>query len=662
MLRALIRRRTFDKGLAAHQAGDLAAAEAAYRRVLASDPSHADALHFLGVIALQTGRAPEGIGLIQQALDLKPDLVAAHANLGRAWQAAGRYQDALACYDRAIALSPDQAAFHLGRAAAAHRLARHAEAHQGFSRAVRLDPNLDQYDRDARAEAGFQRGRELTAARRHAEALACYEETARLNPGFVPAWFGLAASLAALDRHQDALAAYDRIIAQTPTLADAYLSRGNIRRTLGRDDDAAADYERAVSLRPDYPEAAFNLALTLSHLGCHTEACGWFERAVALKPDYPAALTGWALALKGADRLADALEKANAAIAANSAAPDGHETLGRILHALGRYEAAIEAYGAAVARDPDRASAHTELGVLNLLLGRFDAGWAAYEWRKKLTPPLGARALPRPVWTGQPDIEGKTVFLHWEQGLGDTIQFIRYARLLKSRGAHVVVSVQDRLVRLLESLDPDIRIIGARAEPRHFDYHCPLLSLPRAFGAIPAGTPYLHADPDRVAAWRARLGPEGLKVGLCWAGSQTGMRQGRSIPLSAFGEIASIPGVRLISLQKDEAPAAGGPDIEVFDLDPGADAFLDTAAIMESLDLILTVDTSVAHLAGALARPVWVILPFVADWRWGDGRADTPWYPSMRLLRQKESGDWRGVLEDISRELRRSRDRRAGNT
>jgi hypothetical protein len=257
---------------------------------------------------------------------------------------------------------------------------------------------------------------------------------------------------------------------------------------------------------------------------------------------------------------------------------------------------------------------------------------------------------------------GRSILLHSEQGLGDTIQFCRYATLLQQRGAHVVLSVQSQLYRLLRTIGPTIEIVAEGAEGPATDYHCPLLSLPAAFGttidSIPASLPYLSAEPQRVMCWRQRLGAEGFKVGICWQGSTGKVDVGRSFPLATLHPLSTIPGVRLISLQKHlgceqlhTLPAAMQLEVLGDEFDPGPDAFLDTAAVMQSLDLIVTSDTVIAHLSGALARPTWVALKQVPDWRWLLERTDSPWYPTLRLFRQKHAGDWTGVGADLHRAL-----------
>ena len=307
-----------------------------------------------------------------------------------------------------------------------------------------------------------------------------------------------------------------------------------------------------------------------------------------------------------------------------------------------------------IARPHISTAARFNAGVIQLQLGRFDAGWSLYENRPSA---LATAAWPQPFWRGEESIRDKTLFVHCEQGFGDTIQFCRYLLMAEAHGAHVVLSVDDRLRRLLRSVSPTIRFLSPGEKPERFDLHCPLLSLPRAFATtidtIPVRTRYLSAEADRVARWRERLGEEGFRIGICWQGNVRNPQDGgRSPPLEMFAPLGSLPRVRLISLQKQHgleqlATKPAGMTVEELgrEFEPdGPDWFLDAAAVMESLDLVISSDTAIAHLAGALGRPTWVALRHVPEWRWLLEREDSPWYPTLRLFRQSRRGEWAGVF------------------
>jgi hypothetical protein len=370
---------------------------------------------------------------------------------------------------------------------------------------------------------------------------------------------------------------------------------------------------------------------TLRALGRPAEALASYGRAVALKPDNAGA----------------------------------HFNRANTLRQLGRIEEAVAGYGRAIALQPDFAMAHHNLAVCLLADGQFPAGLREYEWRKVAPDFDDPRYRLRDPWLGEADIAGKTLFVYPELYLGDTIQFARYGRMAEARGAKVVLAAPEALHGLLRTLSPTIDLIGKDAQPAQFDYQCALLSLPLAFGTelatIPAEVPYLSAEPERAARWADRVGTGGFKIGICWQGSTLtyAHHMQRSFPLASLAGVAQTPGVRLISLQKhdglDQLTALPtGMAVETLgeDFDAGPDAFLDTAAVMAGLDLVISADTAVAHLAGALGVRTWLALPKVPDWRWMLHGEDSPWYPTMRLFRQDAPGDWAGVFARIEAALR----------
>ncbi len=455
----------------------------------------------------------------------------------------------------------------------------------------------------------------------------------------------------------------DDALAEEPGSMQAHIWRGLALKDLGRLQDAQDTFERAVALDATCMPALINRAAILRRLGSSEKALAACDVAIALNPDFAAARCNRGLALNDLDRPQEALEEFDRAIAL---APDfaaAHGNRGKTLHALARFADALEAYRRVMVIEPNAAQAYLNASHTCLTIGQLEQGFAWYEWRKRL-PPASAQPNPTlPLWVGQA-VAGKTVLLQSEQGLGDTIQFCRYARLLHEGGARVVLSVQEPLVRLLQSLGSDIEVRAAPEQPpANLDYYCPLLSLPLAYrttlDSIPASVPYLSVEAERIARWRADIGSRGVRIGINWQGNRASPAdRGRSLPLALFESISTLPEVRLISLQH----GAGTEQIEEcrrrFDVhtmpaefDQGGNAFLDSAALLESLDLVITSDTALAHLAGALGRPTWLALPHVADWRWLEGRADSPWYPSMRLFRQSERGDWDGVFGQMRSQL-----------
>jgi hypothetical protein len=445
--------------------------------------------------------------------------------------------------------------------------------------------------------------------------------------------------------------------------ADAWVATGLALLAARRLPEARTAFERAIEIQPDCVSAHVNYSGILRQLGRPGEALEASDRAIALQPDFAPAHCNRGLALNDLDRPLEAIQSYDRALALDPGFAAAHGNRGKALQALDRTEEALAAYQRVTSLQPDAAQAHLNAGHAHLLLGEFERGWGLYEWRKRLPSPLGNRYSGKRPWLGAPGIAGRSLLLHWEQGLGDTIQFSRYAKLAKARGARVILMVQRNLARLMGTLDPDIEVCTAAPPPNDVDYHCPLMSLPLAFGTrldgIPATIPYLFAEPVRVARWRGRIRGSEFKIGINWQGNpQSPADRGRSFPLEWFRDIAQLPQVRLISLQV--GPGAEqlrtpppGMSVESLgdDFDAGPDAFLDSAAAMQSLDLIITSDTALAHLAGALGCPTWLVLQHAADWRWLRERADCPWYPGMRLFRQTRRGHWQEPFAAIHQEL-----------
>ncbi len=419
-------------------------------------------------------------------------------------------------------------------------------------------------------------------------------------------------------RYDEALAAYERAIALKPDFVEALNNRGNILSELVRLDEALASYDRALALRPDFAESLDNRGVALYDLRRFDEALASHERVLALNPDNPEALNN----------------RANA------------------LHALKRHDEALAGYKRAIVLQPDFAVAHWNDGLARLRLGDFRGGWPQYEWGWKAGYRGMERRFAQPRWTGAEPLAGKTLLLHAEQGFGDTIQFARYAPLAAGAGAKVVIEVHSSLAALEFR---DASSVVSRGSPLPaFDLQCPLLSLPLAFGTeldtIPARVPYLSAPEASLARWKPRFPRvEGLRIGLAWSG-RTRPDPGRSMALAQLAPLFELPGIHFVSLQRDvrDSDAAvlrGRPGL--LHLGPDLADFADTAAVIAQLDLVITIDTAVAHLAGAMGKPVWILLPYLSDWRWLLERDDSPWYPTARLFRQHEARAWDTVIARV---------------
>ncbi|MBV9833968.1 MAG: tetratricopeptide repeat protein [Alphaproteobacteria bacterium] len=626
------------EAVAQHRQGDLAQALAGYDSILATAPDYFDALHLKGVIAAQQKRHDEAVALMRRALSIKPDHAGAHGNLGGLLLRLGRAEEALACFDALIALQPELAAAQGARANTLHMLGRLDQAVSAYDRALAL--NADD------TEGWYNRGNALQALGHAREALASHDRAVALRPDHVNAIYGQGNALQMLGRHEEALARYDQAIALRSDHAEAWSSRGNALRRLGRLEDALASHDRSLALKPDNADAQYNRGTVLRALGRPDEALASHDRALALKPDHPRAHGSRANALRDLGRFEEALASYQSALALMPDHADTWSDRGTALQGLLRLDEALASYERAIALDARHVDAHWNRATALLLSGDLARGWREFEWRWR------TMTKGRPgSWLGEAKLRGRSIVLRSEQGLGDTVQFARYAPLVMAEGARVILSVQAPLRRLMASLDPEIEVVAAGEAVAELD--CPLMSLPLALGttldSIPAPPRYLAAEPDLVEAWRARLPTGKRRIGLVWSGNPNHRNdRNRSLSLATLAPLFEID-AHWIALQKD-VPARDVATLDRLSLIRVADQlgdFADTAALIEALDLVIAVDTSVAHLAGALGKAVWILLPFSPDWRWLTAREDSPWYPSARLLRQTTPGDWAGVVDRV---------------
>jgi Flp pilus assembly protein TadD len=458
---------------------------------------------------------------------------------------------------------------------------------------------------------------------RNSEALALIDAAAARRPGWVEALSNRGAILAKLKRPEESLASYDRAIATDASQAELHYGRANALRNLGRNDEALASYDRALALKPSYPHAHHNRANALRDLNRHVEALASYDNAIAADAAYAGAWNG----------------------------------RGVCLQYLGRQDEAIASYGRALAIAPQFAEAHHNRGLACLLTGDFAAGWPECEWRWE-SPQFVKQDFGCPAWRGNEPLGGKKILLHAEQGLGDTIMFVRYVPHVVAMGARVMLKLPSPLIPLFSRLDGVERILAPGESMPAPDLHCALMSLPLAFNTslatIPAAVPYVAPAPDLVAKWTRTLGPaDRLRVGLVWSGNPGHLNdRNRSIALEKLAPLLDRSEVEFVAVQPDVRPH----DADVLRRHPHirhfAQDFANGAAILSLLDLVISVDTAWAHLAGAMAKPVWIPLPAFPDWRWLLEREDSPWYPSARLYRQKARGRWDDVIERMARELR----------
>jgi tetratricopeptide (TPR) repeat protein len=611
----------FEEALSLQQRGQLSRARELCEEMLRIEPRQPAVLRLLGLIGAQSGDAVTASRWLREAIAIDPNDALAHSLLGALHQQLAQWDAALSSYDRALAVQPQFAPAHLSRGDVLKRLGRREAALASYDQAIALNPGF--------AEAHLNRGVLLGELSQWAVALASFDRAIAIRSDYAPAHSNRGAALKALDRFEQALASYDRAILIDPRLASAHANRAEILLELERRADALASSDRAIALKGDFAAAHLNRGNALRALGRWDEALASYERATAIRSDYAVA----------------------------------HSNRGAVLGDLNRWEAALASYQRAIELEPDFAEAHFNRAVIALLLGDFDAGWAGYEWRWKNRNGKTykeRRDFAQPLWLGEDSIAGRTILLHCEQGLGDTLQFCRYAPLVAAAGAQVILEVQPPLERLLGGLAGISRVVAKGAPLPPFDCHCPLMSLPLAFKTtpetIPASEGYLRADRAKIEAWRRRLGERsGPRIGLVWSGNpRNADDRNRSIPLRDL--MRHLPkDVEYFCLQNevresDRSALASCPQVSHFADDLG---FESTAALCELMDLVVSVDTSIAHLSGALGRDTWILLPHNGDWRWLSMREDSPWYASARLFRQTRRGDWDGVLERVAARLPR---------
>ncbi len=499
-------------------------------------------------------------------------------------------------------------------------------------------------------------GKVFQELKRYAEALASYDRTLSLKSDYAPAYYNRGSVLYDLQRNEDALASYDKAIALIPGYAEAYNNRGNVLKDLQRYAEALASYDKAIALNPGYALAYNNRGTALEQLGRYQEALACYAKVIALKPDLAPAYNNQGNVLKELGRYQEALASYDSALSLKPDYAEAHNNRGNALKDLGRYEEALASYSKAISLYPDFAEAYYNKSHLKLLLGDYKEGWPLYEWRWKTSQKDLVRNFKQPLWLGDRPIAGQTILLHAEQGLGDVIQMVRYVTMVEALGATVILELPASLVPLLRTLKGASTLVASGDTLPAFDLHCPLMTLPLAFktsvDSIPAPVPYLAADPQKLLAWRERLGIKGSpRIGLAWSGNpQHKNDRNRSTALRTFEPLLGLD-CEYHALQKeiraeDKLALAEFTDIQAHE-DQLKD-FADTAALVAELDLVITVDSSVAHLAGAMGKAVWILLPYDPDYRWLTARSDSPWYPTVRLFRQHSIGDWEGVIRDIS--------------
>ncbi len=536
-------------------------------------------------------------------------------------QRQGRLREAEKNYTRVLKAAPDHfdALNLLGTVKA--QLGRMGEAHRLLSAAVKINPRAP--------GAWANLGQVLLALKRNAEALECLDKARTLDGNDVAILYQHANALLSAGRAQDALVEFREVLARAPRHAEARLNCGIANAALGLHDEAVAEFDAALAMMPGHPGAHYNRGLTLHELGRYAAALDAHDRALVAAPEHAGA---WL-----------------------------HR--GRALAALNRHDEAVASYGKARAAGKDDPDVHFSEAMALLTLGDYRAGFAKYEARWRRSGMLPQKGRGRPLWLGEYPLPRKTVLLHAEQGLGDTIQFARYVPILAETGAKIVLEVPSELTALLARLDGGATIIARGEVAPPYDVHCPLGSLPLALGTepdtVPAQIPYLSADEASLAKWSARIGALARpRIAIAWSGNVNHFNdRNRSIAFARLEPLfAQGGGAHFISIQRDvrsEDVEKLAGETHVTHVGGELENFTDTSAVIALCDLVICVDTAVAHLAGAMGRPLWVLIPFAPDWRWTLAGETSPWYPTARLFRQSAIGDWDGVIAGVAGELAR---------
>jgi tetratricopeptide (TPR) repeat protein len=610
-----------ERAIAAYRAGNLDGTQELCDRILKLTPRHPSALHLMGVALVQSGQPAEGIPFLQQSVALRPRDADAQMSLGVAFEQLGRLEEATLAYERAIALKPDVAALHFNLGNAQRALRRHESALSSYQRALQIQP--------AWADALFNLAATLQDLSRRDEAIAVLQRLVATSPDYIDGHLSLGNALLDAKRAKEAAVAFGKILASRPNCAEAHLSLGNAWAMLGQMDEALESYQRAASSRQDYAEAWLNIGNTLRRLGRVEEAVSHYQKAVSLNPRYA----------------------------------EAHSNLGVALRDLRRPLDALAHYRQAIALEPGNTEASWNQALAQLSLGQYADGWRGYEmrWRRKHIEKLPDHSCP--IWLGETPIQGKSLLIQHEQGLGDTIQMSRYIRQLLAQETRCVIQVPRTLLGLLARSFPGALVCDTASEPGQPDYRIPMMSLPLAMGTlsettIPRFDSYLKPDPLKVAEWSKvwQLGCN-QRVGLVWRGNpEHDNDHNRSLKLPDLAPlIESNPAVHFVSLQKHLTAIERNLLSQyrhVLVLDSELADFEDTAAAMANLDLVISVDSAPAHLAGALGVQTWLLLCGGGEWRWLLNRSDTPWYPAVTLFRQSAMGNWSKLVTILSLRLK----------
>ncbi len=615
-----------------HRQNHFDSAAQIYQSILSAKPEHFDTLQLYATVLAQTGRLDQALTVFTKACEVAVSqriegakLVGIYNNLGNIYKGQGQLDLALSSYTKSLDLNHN-----------------YAEAHNNIGLIL-----FEQF--------------------RFEEAVISYERALQLNPKFLQAFNNKGSALRELGNYSQALKSFEQALELNPEYAQAHSNKGLVLQDLQNWEAALNAYQTALKYKPDYAEALNNCANVYKELGQTQKAKQFYLDALALRNDYPDALCNLGALYREDQQISDAMQCYTRALELNPSFAQAFYNRGNLFKDLRDFGRAMTDFHRAVRLMPNFAEANLNIAIVSLTLGNMAPGWLGFEWRwrSKELKQSGVNAYAEhPLWLGEGSLVNKTILLHAEQGLGDTVQFCRYAKLIKALGARVILVVPNELFELLIGLEGVDQLFRKGGSPPHFDYQCPLMSLPLAFNTqlknIPSPNAYIQCDPAKASFWSNWLSTHQYqktnkaKVGLAWSGNPLHHNdRNRSLSLSQLHELAQLD-LDFISLQKNMSQTDKETLVtfsSVRDVSAALHDFSDTAALVECLDLVVTVDTSVAHLAAAMGKPVWVLLPLNSDWRWLDQTSTTPWYSCMRLYRQSTHRDWRSVLEQVRFDL-----------
>ena len=649
MVPDIIVKSDLQKAVLLHQSGELVQAGTIYKRVLETDPENSDALHLLGLVFHQSGQFTIAVKLIKRALKVSPNQPDFLFDLANALRESGQFEEAVQVYRKVIEFKPSSAEIYNSLGVSLSKLNLLEEAIRVYQHTIRFDPKY--------APTNHHMGISFAELGQFDKAVSVCKKAIELDHYNYEVYNTLGNIYTELGQFENGLRAYQKALDLNPCIAKLHFNFANMLKLKGKLEESVVAYKRSIVLNPSYSEAYYNLGTLLQKQGKLEESVVVYHKAIVINPNYAEVYNNLGHMLHKQRDLDGAFQLYQKAV---SLKPDflvAYRNLGDVLSQQGKIEQAIQSYEKAIEIQPDNAKSHHHLGMLLLLQGDFQRGWKECEWRLKCNDfPVEKRGFAQPVWDGSP-LNGKTIFLYAEQGFGDTIQFIRYVYELTRYKVDIIFECQSELLSLFRNIGVITQLIVQGDTVPDFHVHSPLLSLPRILGtdleSIPSKVPYLPVKPLPVF----RFNPNSkLKVGIVWAGNSWHPNDDtRSVDLQQFTILFNVSACQFYSLQVGDRRN----DIfncnylvPVIDLGANFSDFSDTASAIIELDLVISVDTSVAHLAGALGKNVWVLLSWIPDWRWLLEKEDTLWYPTMRLFRQTRNGDWESAFQQLQLALK----------